>query len=48
MIAVEKYLDFHRRGQAFDVIMLDLDMPIMNGFEACQQIRKQDSGDDLQ
>jgi CheY-like chemotaxis protein len=24
----------------YDVILLDLDMPIMNGYEACQRIRK--------
>jgi CheY-like chemotaxis protein len=27
------------RQRAFDVIILDLDMPIMSGFEACQKIR---------
>lgn len=27
-------------GRGFDVILLDLDMPIMNGFEACQRMRE--------
>jgi len=27
------------RGKQYDVIILDLDMPIMSGYEACQKIR---------
>ena len=27
-------------GKPYDLIILDLDMPIMNGFEACQMIRR--------
>lgn len=27
-------------GKPYDLIVLDLDMPIMNGYEACQKIRK--------
>ena len=32
----------------FDVIILDLDMPIMNGFEACIKIRKGDENESIQ
>ena len=34
-------------GSPFDVIVLDLDMPIMNGFEACKKIRSDDSDDQM-
>jgi CheY-like chemotaxis protein len=35
----------------FDVILLDLDMPIMNGYEACRRLRQTEGdggGEDLQ
>jgi CheY-like chemotaxis protein len=37
--------------QPFDVIILDLDMPIVNGFEACMRLRQSEGkggGEDLQ
>ncbi len=30
--------------QPYDLILLDLDMPILNGFDACKQIREAESG----
>ncbi len=36
MIAFEKYRE---KGNKYDIILLDLDMPIMSGYEACQMIR---------
>lgn len=36
LIAYEKYRD---KGNEYDLILLDLDMPIMSGYEACQMIR---------
>jgi CheY-like chemotaxis protein len=52
MIAVDRYMESQRKKTStetrpFDVILLDLDMPIMNGFEACRRIRKFDCQDDL-
>lgn len=45
MVACQKNFHAHKENMPFDVIILDLDMPIMNGFEACQRIRnKDDSG----
>ena len=32
------------RQKQYDVIILDLDMPIMTGFEACQRIRAFEEG----
>ena len=40
MIAVNKC-----RLTDFDVIILDLDMPIMNGYEACKKIRAEQAED---
>jgi CheY-like chemotaxis protein len=31
----------------YDVVILDLDMPIMNGYEACQRLRSNNKGADL-
>jgi CheY-like chemotaxis protein len=35
LVAVNK-----SREAKYDVILLDLDMPIMNGYEACKRIRE--------
>jgi CheY-like chemotaxis protein len=35
---VQKYSE--SIGKPYDLIILDLDMPIMNGYEACQKIRR--------
>jgi CheY-like chemotaxis protein len=49
-VAVEQNQHAVAQGDPFDVIILDLDMPIMNGFEACHQIRKsrEDKGNLMQ
>ena len=43
LAAVEK----SRAKGPYDLILLDLDMPIMDGFEACQIIRCDRSGNDI-
>jgi two-component system response regulator ResD len=53
LIAVQMYLETQRlvrenKGCGYDVIILDLDMPIMNGFEACERLRKDNQPLDLQ
>ena len=40
MVAVAK-----ANKKQYDVILLDLDMPIMNGYEACDKIKKHDAKD---
>ena len=41
LIAVQKTQKKSRRG-GYDVIILDLDMPIKNGYEACNRLRQGD------
>ncbi len=39
MVAVQNYVTYKAKNYSqggYDVIILDLDMPIMNGFEACK------------
>ena len=44
-----RQLRMNQAVQPFDVILLDLDMPIMNGFEACVRLRQgEGKGEDLQ
>jgi CheY-like chemotaxis protein len=43
LAAVEK----SRAKAPYDLILLDLDMPIMDGIEACQIIRSDRSGNDI-
>lgn len=46
-----KKLKADQNALPFDVILLDLDMPIMNGFEACLKLRQGEGsggGQDLQ
>ena len=41
LVALEQYYKAEQsQTQQFDVIILDLDMPIMNGYEACKRIRE--------
>ena len=41
LVALEQYFKVDQsESQQFDVIILDLDMPIMNGYEACKRIRE--------
>ena len=51
MVAVNKVLktrEFQKksrhalRSRPYDIILLDLDMPILNGFDACAKIRNID------
>jgi len=37
LVALQKY---HSTKEPYDVVVLDLDMPIMNGFDTCSKIRK--------
>ncbi|KAJ8749515.1 hypothetical protein K2173_025710 [Erythroxylum novogranatense] len=32
-------LDIHSSGQTFDLILMDMDMPIMNGIQATKELR---------
>lgn len=47
LVAVQLYQQASVQGKHFDVIILDLDMPIINGFEACKRIRKSDDRENL-
>jgi len=39
-LAYDKYLEIVRNNGKIDVVTLDIDMPIMNGREACEKIRQ--------
>ena len=39
MVAANLVAQAHKIRNPYDLIILDLDMPILNGFEACKQIR---------
>ncbi len=36
-----------RAKDPYEVVILDLDMPIMNGFDTCARIRKKDNRESL-
>ncbi len=36
----QKALDYLRRGKACDLVLLDVMMPRLSGFEVCQRIRE--------
>lgn len=42
LVALEKYRE---KENLYDMILLDLDMPIMSGYEACQMIRSLSNND---
>jgi CheY-like chemotaxis protein len=53
LVAVQQYFEAKSSyastsSMGFDVIILDLDMPIMNGFEACKRICMGFGSEDLQ
>jgi CheY-like chemotaxis protein len=47
MVAVNKVLEAKKSkklNQGYDVILLDLDMPILDGYGACRQIKEEENG----
>jgi len=45
--AYEKYEESHKKGQRFDVVTMDYDMPVMNGYEALKKIRQYEQDNKL-
>jgi len=43
----QKALDILNENPDFDLILMDVSMPVMNGFEACKAIRENDLLDDI-
>jgi len=39
--AVEMALDAQRRGHTFDVVLMDMQMPVLDGYQASQRLREQ-------
>src|SRR5262249_9227905 len=42
--AIDAVLDARRRGQPFDLVLLDVNMPGMDGFSTAEQLREQPDG----
>lgn len=45
--AVEKVKEFAKQGYIFHLILMDIDMPVLNGLEASKQIREFETANNL-